>query len=131
MTRTTTPVASARPKRVPIGKANRLDIKNKDENYAYRLVNDLDDRVDRFLQAGYEIVPANEIPSLGSNRVDEPSTLGSTAHFSVGKGVKAVAMRIKKEFALDDAAVKQAEITALEQTMVSEQRRKADYGDLL
>lgn len=130
MTRTTTPVASARPKRVPIGKGDRLNIKNKDENFSYRIVNDVDDRVSRFMEAGYEIVPSEQVASLGTKRVDDASALGSAANFSVGKGVKAVVMRIQKEYALEDARTKQAEINALEQTMVSEQRRKADYGEI-
>lgn len=130
MAKTIVQEASARPKRVPIGRGNRLDIRNKDPNYTYRVVNDLDDRVDRFQLAGYEIVPSAEIGALGSKRVDDPSSLGSAAHFSVGKGTKAVVMRIPKEYALDDGKRKLQEIADSEQTMVSDQKRKADYGEL-
>jgi len=45
-------VASARPKRVPISSRNRLAVKQKEDGYSYRIVNDVDDRIARFQDAG-------------------------------------------------------------------------------
>lgn len=48
-------VASARPQRAPLGKRDRLAIKNKEDGFVYRIVNDVDDRVELLKGNGYEI----------------------------------------------------------------------------
>jgi len=128
-------VASAqpsRPKRVPVGQRSRVSVKNRDDNYHYRVVNanmETDpDRVQAFLDAGYEIVPADKAGQIGDKQVDTPSGLGSSSQISVGQGTKAVLMRIRKEWYSEDQTVKQAEIDALESTMKKES--KADYGNI-
>jgi hypothetical protein len=122
-------VASARPKRTPIAQRNRLDIKNKEPGYSYRLVNDTDDRVARFLEAGYEVCSKESVGAIGDRRVDSASPLGSTSHFSVGKGVTAVAMRIPEDYAKEDQSIKLKEIEELENTMKGDARKASDYGD--
>ena len=122
-------VASARPKRTPIGSRNRLSIRNREDGYVYRIVNanlenDLD-RVDAFLEQGYELVPKDKIGTVGDKRVDNASSLGSSSLISVGQGTKAVVMRIRKELYDEDQAAKQAEIDAPEQTM---RKGSGDYG---
>jgi len=123
-------VASARPTRVPLSSRNRLDIKNKEAGYSYRIVNDVDDRIDRFLRAGYEICTTESVGPVGSKRVDGATPLGSAAHFSVGKGTSALVLRIKDEYAKEDAAAKLADIAAVEETMKGDARKKSDYGDI-
>ena len=131
MTKQNTPVeASARPKRVPIAARNRLDIKYREPGYVYRIVNDEDDRVQRLQDAGYEIATKESVGAIGDRRVDTASSIGSSAHFSVGKGVKAVVMRQKVEYYQEDQAAKQAEIDALEATMSRDARKAADYGSI-
>ena len=122
--------ASARPRRTPISARNRLSIKNKEPGYVYRIVNDDDDRVERLQEQGYEICSKESVGSVGNQRVDNASSLGSTAYFSVGKGTKAIVMRQKEEYYKEDQAVKQAEIDALEETMKSDAKRKSDTGTL-
>lgn len=129
------PAASAlpsRPKRAPIGRRSRLSVRNKEDGYHYRIVNanlDTDpDRVQSFLDQGYEIVPAKEIGTVGDKRVDNPSALGSSSQISVGQGTKAIVMRQRDDWYKEDQAAKQAEIDALEATMKSES--KADYGSI-
>lgn len=123
-----TSVASARPKRTPIASRNRLDVKHRDEGYAYRIVNDEDDRVQRFQEAGYEICKEEAVGAIGDRRVDGASSLGSTAHFSVGKGTKAILMRIPKDWYAEDQAAKQRDIDAVEDTMKTD-RSRSDYGN--
>jgi hypothetical protein len=125
-----TPEASARPKRVPIASRNRLEIKQREDGYSYRIVNDVDDRVSRFQDAGYEVCSNESVGAVGSRRVDGATPIGSAAHFSVGKGTQALVMRIPKEYAHADAKVKQEEIDAVESTMKGDARKAADYGSV-
>jgi hypothetical protein len=94
-----------RKSRTPLGQRNRLALANRDDNYQYRVVNanmDSDpDRVARFKENDWEIAPERV---AGSPSVDTPSAMGS--EISVGKGVKAVLMRIRKEWYEEDQAEK-------------------------
>lgn len=130
MARTTSTEASARPRRVSLSQRNRLEVKDRDPNYHYRIVNDVDDRVDRLQEIGYELAPKERVGAVGDKRVDSASSLGSVAHFSVGMGVKAVVMRIPKEYALQDSQTKLNEISASEATMKSDAKRAVDYGNI-
>lgn len=129
MARTPT-VASARPQRAPLGKRNRLSIKNKEAGYIYRIVNDIDDRVDQLKGIGYEVCTTEQVGAVGDKRVDTTSSLGTAAHFSVGQGRKAVVMRIPEEWYKEDQAAKQAQIDTVEATMKRDARKSADYGEL-
>lgn len=126
----TSAVASARPTRTPITQRNRLSVKNQDPGYIYRIVNDEDDRVERLQELGYEVASKEAVGAVGNKQVDSASSLGSTAHFSVGKGTKAVVMRQKREYFAEDQATKQSEIDALENTMKGDARKAADYGNI-
>lgn len=120
---------SGRVKRTPIGQRNVLTVKDKDPNYHYRIVNTTDgkgnaDRIEKFKAAGYEVVGAE----VGDKRVDSNSGLSTTSEFSVGNGIKAVVMRIPKEYYEEDQAAKMGQIKAQEETMY--QDAKADYGSI-
>lgn len=119
MTRQATPqpVASARPRRTPLSTRNRLDVKNKEPGYVYRIVNDVEDRISRLQEQGYEIVPADKTGMVGDKRVDNISAPGSSSYVSVGQGVKAVVMRQREEFYKEDQAIKQQHVDDSEQTM--------------
>lgn len=104
---------SGRVTRTPLGKRNVLTVKGQDPNFHYRIVNDQGDRVQRFLDAGYELVSANDV-QVGDKRVNQAKGTGSNAEVSVGGGDKAFVMRIKKEWYEEDQNVKQAEIDHLE-----------------
>ncbi len=123
-------VASARPKRVPLGRRDRLSIKNKEDGFVYRIVNDVDDRVDQLTGIGYELCTKEQVGAIGNSRVDNTSSVGSVAHFSVGQGTKAVVMRIPEDWYKEDQAAKQEEVDAMEATMKSDARKAADYGKL-
>ena len=123
-------VASARPQRASLGKRDRLAIKNKEDGFVYRIVYDVDDRVELLKGNGYEVCTVEQVGAIGNKRVDNTSSIGSTAHFSVGQGTKAVVMRIPKDWYDEDQRAKQTEIDAIEATMKSDARRAADYGKL-
>jgi hypothetical protein len=99
---------------------NKLTVKDRDPNYHYRIVNVKEDRVEQFQEQGYEIVGATPV---GDKQIDAPSSLGSASEISVGGGLKAVVMRIPKEFYEEDQAMKQAQIDELEATMGSNAKK--------
>ena len=119
MTRQATPqtVASARPRRTPLSVRNRLSVKNKEDGYVYRIVNDVEDRVSLLQEQGYELVSAKDAGMVGDKRVDTISAPGSSSYVSVGQGVKAVVMRQREEFYKEDQAIKQQQVDDSEQTM--------------
>jgi hypothetical protein len=123
-------VASARPQRASLGKRDRLAIKNKEDGFVYRIVNDVDDRVDQLKSIGYEVCTVEQVGAIGNKRVDNTSSLGSAAHFSVGQGTKAVVMRIPEDWYKEDQRTKQEEIDSVEATMKKDARKAADYGRL-
>jgi hypothetical protein len=104
---------SGRPQRVPVGTRNVLTVAGKDPNYEYRIINDSGDRVQEFLDAGYELVERDSV-RVGDKRVGTASAEGSKAQLSVGQGMKGFVVRIKKEWYQEDQARKQAHVNELE-----------------
>lgn len=119
--------APGRVKRTPLTVRNRLSVKNKEPGYVYRIVNDVDDRIEQLQAAGYEIDTANA-GKVGDKRVDAAAGLGSVPSFSVGQGTKAVVMRIKQEWYDEDQQAKLGQVRATEETMHKDS--KADYGSI-
>ena len=115
-----TKVPSGRARRTPITVRNKLDVKDRDPNYHYRIVNVKEDRIEQFIEQGYEIVQA---ASVGDKQVDAPSSLGSASEVSVGGGMKALVMRTPKEYFNEDQAIKQSQIDELEDTMKRDARK--------
>jgi len=118
---------SGRVKRTPIGVRNRLTVSNKDPNFEYRIVNDKDDRIERFKEGGWELVSKEE-GTIGDKRLDVASSEGSYAAIAVGKGDKACLMRIKKEWYAEDQQAKMDQIAATEQSMIAE-ALNGTYGE--
>jgi len=117
-----------RVQRTPVGTRNVLTVKGKDPNFVYRIVNDVDDRVQQFLDAGYEIVE-NETVDVGDKRVNNVSALGSKKHISVGQGTKAFVMRQKREWFEEDQARKLSHVNEVERA-TREKALDGTYGDL-
>jgi hypothetical protein len=99
--------------RVPVGTRNVLTVAGKDPAYEYRIINDAGDRVQEFLDAGYELVQDNSV-KVGDKRVNGASSEGTVSHISVGQGQKAFVVRIKKEWYEEDQATKQLRVNELE-----------------
>lgn len=118
---------SGRTRRTPLSKRNRLSVKNQEQGFVYRIVNDTDDRIELFQDAGYELVPDAQV---GDKRVGNAKSLGSTNSVSVGSGTQAFVMRIKKEWYDEDQAAKQARVDELEQTTQRDAKKHADYGSI-
>ena len=102
-----------RTQRVPVGTRKVLTVAGKDPDYEYRIINDSGDRVQEFLDAGYELVERDSV-RVGDKRVGSATAEGSKAQLSVGQGMKGFVVRIKKEWYLEDQARKQAHVNELE-----------------
>ena len=125
------PIAKApagRVRRTPVGRRNVLTVSGKEPGYVYRIVNDQGDRIQQFLQAGYEFVEQKDV-QVGDTRIGNPSATGSNAEAMVGGGKRAYVMRIKQEWYDEDQASKQAHVDATE-AATKEKALDGNYGKL-
>ncbi len=118
---------SGRPQRTPVGTRNILTVKGKDPNYEYRIVNDVDDRIQQFQDAGYELVD-KDTATVGDKRVNAASSTGSVKDISVGGGQRAYLMRIKKEWFEEDKARKLRQVAEIERA-TKEKALDGTYGE--
>ena len=101
--------------RTPVsGPRDILTVMQKDSNYVYRWVMDKPGRLQRFRDAGYEIV--NHETEVGDVTVDQGSRLGSAITHSTG-GSLLVLMRIRKEWYNEDQDSKQKDLDSLEEVL--------------
>ena len=114
--------------RVPVSQRNILTVKGKDPAYEYRVVNDVDDRIAQFLEGGYELVDKAST-GVGDSRVSQGTAVGSKQELSVGQGVKAKIMRIKKEWFQEDQNRKQKFVDQQEAS-IKEKALDGNYGTL-
>jgi len=119
---------SGRPQRVPVGTRNVLTVAGKDPNYEYRIINDTGDRVQEFVDAGYELVSDDSV-KVGDKRVNKASSEGSIAQLSVGQGQKAIVVRIKKEWYQEDQKKKQDKVD-LQENATKSKALDGTYGKL-
>jgi len=80
--------------RTPLHKQKRIGVK-LDPAYYIRLVNDVDDNIDQFLEAGYDYI--DEEVREGERASQDEKQMGKRACQSVGNGIKAYYMRIPIE----------------------------------
>ena len=121
---------TTRTRRTPInGTRNRLNVRGQEDGYVYRIVNDIDDRIQSLQEMGYEIVTDKNV-TVGDKRIANPTQEGSPVKVSVGQGVQAYVMRQKKEFFDEDQAAKQAKVDELEATTKREAQAAGFYGKL-
>lgn len=119
---------SGRVRRTGLQRRNVLTAEGKESGYVYRFVNDSEDRVQEFLDRGYEVVASNKI-KVGDKRVDRASPEGSVSQHSVGGGKKAILMRQKDEFYQEDQKIKQDYVQDTERA-TKEKALDGNYGKL-
>ena len=113
-----------RPNRIPVsGNRDLITVKGKDPAFEYRIVRDAPGRLDKFLDAGYEVVTHEA--KVGDPRVGTPAAEGSPVKISMGGGEQGYLMRIPKEWYEEDQKAKQDEIDARETQMI--RRHKQDH----
>jgi hypothetical protein len=111
------------------GIRQKLNVRGKDPAFEYRIVNDIDDRIQEFIDRGYEIVTDTTV-QVGDKRVANPTQEGTPAKVSVGQGVKAFVMRIKKEFYEEDKQTHNATLDELEGQLRRTAKEEGLYGDI-
>jgi hypothetical protein len=97
------------------------------ENFVYRWVNDVGDRLANFVLGWWEFVDQNGQP-VGDGGIDNSKGTSSKFTKAVGRGVTAYFMRIPREFWLEDQQKKEAALRETEQSMLAAARKNADYG---
>lgn len=119
-----------RTRRTPInGTRNRLSVRGKEPGFVYRIVNDIDDRIQTFQEMGYELVTDTNV-SVGDKRVATPSKEGTPQKVSVGQGIQGYVMRQKQEYYDEDQKVKQAQVNELEASMKQTAKTEGFYGEV-
>lgn len=121
--------------RIPVA-SNRapLQVKGIDtKNFYYRFVLDVDDRIDTFLEAGYELVKRGKdgkgVASEEAQKLDESSSgLDSVYSKPAGRGLRLYLMRLPMELWEADQKAKRAENQKVMDSI--KQAPKADYGKL-
>lgn len=131
--------SQARPKRVSVSdQRDKLNVLGLDtNNFYYRWVNDIDDRLLTFKNAGYEFVQKSEVKSLGDPTVDSSLGTDSRLRKGVGGGRIAYLMKLPLEFKQEDDARKEAELLETERAMRRLKKetghsmsQEADYGNI-
>jgi hypothetical protein len=125
----------SRPKRIPIsGNRDILAVKNIPTGKVGRWVNDVDDRVLKFRQGGWEFVTDKSL-TVGEKTVESSSATGATISRQVGtkknnEPLIAYLMVIAREWYDEDQARKQEEVDSSEESIYENLTRKRDnqYG---
>ena len=111
-------IEKQKPKRIPLGRRNVLTVKGvtDDANFHYHWFNDVDQRLQNCLDAGYEFVGKNGL-EVGDKTVESAKGTDSVLKKGVGGGRIAYLMRIPIELYKQDQAAKQLEVDQLEETL--------------
>lgn len=116
-----------RVRRTPIGTRNVLTVSGKEPGYEYRFVNDSGDRIQEFLDNGWEVVERKDV-RIGDKRLGNPSgSEGSAAVASVGRGMTAYVLRIREDWYKEDQEAKSARVDQSEAATL-EKAADGTYG---
>jgi len=103
-------------KRIPLAQRNILKYPDR-EGYRRRVVNDIDDRIERYREAGWEVVHGTDQPG-GDPRAGEPTQFGTAVGKQVGGGIRGVLMEIPEEWYEEDFRSRQDNIDRQEAEMM-------------
>ena len=121
---------TTRTRRTPInGIRNKLNVRGKEPGFEYRIVNDIDDRIELMKERGYEIVTDSSV-SVGDKRIANPTQEGSPVKISVGQGIQAYVMRQREDWHKEDQETKRQQADELEAQMKREAKDAGFYGKL-
>lgn len=114
-------------KRTPVsGNRDILTVDGKEDGYEYRWVNDIDNRIQKFKDGGYELVEHDV--TVGQSTVDSAQSVGTVKSKPVGKGTTSYLMRIKKEWHAEDQKAKQRSVAESEASLY--EREDGQYGNV-
>ena len=102
-------------KRIPVGARRDITaVHDTPKDCVDRWVNDVPGRIQKFREAGYELV---ETASVGDSGVDGTHSDQGVVSRDMGKGVTAYLMRQRKEWYQQDQAEKQKYVDSTEESM--------------
>lgn len=120
----------ARPRRSFINDTKDImTVKGKDDNYVYRWVNDERGRVQRMIEAGYDVVQDEDV-KVGDDNV--LTTTGNSTSMTVNSvhGTQGILMRIRKEFYEEDRAAQARKIDRSEEALFRDEKQaEGRYGE--
>lgn len=117
-----------RPARPPINTRNVLTAPHR-KGYVRRYVNDTSDRIEMFLNRGWEIVTDKDL-EVGDPRAGKASSIGTPVTKNVGLGVTAVLMEMKKELYDELMAERNQRINQQEKIMLRQGEAEGTYGNV-
>jgi len=119
-----------RPSRPDInGRRDVLTVMNKDPDYEYRWVNDVEGRIQQYMSTGWELATGDE--EVARKGITEPLPVGSVKRKPVGGGVEAVLMRIYKDWYEEDQDRKADYVNRMEKAQMSAPDEiKGGYGKI-
>jgi hypothetical protein len=123
------PVRAAR---VPVSSSRApLEVKGFDhKNFYGRWVADIDERIQTFLDGGYEFTKKSDIHKAGERTVDSSSGLDSRVSKPGGRGATLYLMQLPRKFYEEDRKAKDAAIDQTEEGLKKTSKSGADYGKL-
>lgn len=128
---TTKPRRVSREERVPVnGTRDILTVYGKKDDLAYRWISDKSEdgqRVFRFEQAGWFLVPADDV-KIGQSAVYQSESVGSIVRLPDGGGSYLYLMAIEKDLYDEDQIAKQDAIKAEENAITRERDENEDDG---
>lgn len=120
---------SGRPQRVPLQARNILTVKGVPEDLHACWVNDTENNVERYLDAGYSFWEGTV--SVGEKKVDSNSQIGKRVSKNVGNGVTAFLMVIPKDLWEEDFKAEQRKVTENEAALFrSIEKGEGRYGSI-
>lgn len=121
-------------KRIPLRERNVLTIedKYKREDFTYRWVNDTENRIQMFREAGWEpVLDTEQVIEIGDDSVGRESRKGTIVKKSVNEKMDTVLMRLPKDIYDEEQAIKQRELDKSEKAMKrDEQNKEGRYGEI-
>lgn len=129
---------STKPRRTPVSGARDIMTFNQQKaGYKYRWVNDIDNRIQRFIDAGYTFVNANDgsFSKEGENLLagvksvsNADSVTSGVITKNVGKGIVSYLMAIDEEYYSEDQTAKAEQINRTEASLQQGSGQDGKYG---
>lgn len=120
---------SGRPQRVPLQARDILTVRGIPEHLHACWVNDTDNNLERYLDAGYAFFEGPTV--VGDRKVDSNSQMGRRVSKNVGNGVTAFLMVIPKEIFEEDYKAEQRRVAESESALFrSIEKGEGRYGSI-
>ena len=124
-------------RRTPVsGKRDILTARNVPEGYVARWVNDTGNRIQEFLDAGYEFLDKSSNITVGDETVDSSNGVDSRISKKVdydminNRPIEGYLMIQRQDWYDEDQEAKQREIDEIDQSMRKEVNKEGRYGEI-